>query len=389
MLALGPRFFILIGFLLRFGIAIWNGFYGPSIGAELDAITFHLEAADYAGNPSFDSFRIGWIYSNFLGLFYYATTPSLFIGSLLSCVAWLFSAFIFGSCLRILQVTRRMRVNAMLVYAFLPSSVFLTAVTLREPYQLLFVNLAIYGYLQIYLNGAVRHWITVIIAILGASSLHSVFIAWGVILVLSGLLIKTLSRSRKFSRIEAATFVVVIGVLCWCVILVSGNMGYDFDGGLLRAIGKFRRNFAGIEARTIYASGLENYEQSDLIFDIPVIFFQYLFEPFIWRITRIGDFVQFLENILRGWLIWRVCRALHTGQLDSRRFVSFVFIFILYLVMELMWSLGTLNWGTAVRHHVPAMGLLLLAAYARPVRRLNFRWRHQANDNINMHAPGV
>jgi len=387
MLALGPRFFILIGFLLRLGIAIWNGFYGPSIGAELDALSFHLEAAVYAGNPSFDGFQIGWIYSNFLGLFYYATTPSLFIGSLLSCVAWLFSAFILGSCLRILRVTRRMRVNAILVYAFLPSSVFLTAVTLREPYQLLFVNLAIYGYLQVYLNRATKHWITLIVAILGASSLHGLFLAWGGFLVLGGLFVKILSRSKSRSWIEIARFVFLVGTLCWCAVLISGNIGYDFDGGLLRAIGRFRGNFAGIEARTLYASSFGNYEQSDLLLSLPVIYFQYLFEPFIWRISSIGDLVQFLENILRGWLIWRAWRALHAGQIDSRRFVSF--IFILYLALEIMWSLGTLNWGTAVRHHVPAMGLLLLAAYARPVRKLNFRWRYQANRSINMHAPGV
>ena len=40
----------------------------------------------------------------------------------------------------------------MLVYALLPSSIIVTSVTLREPYQLLLVNLAILAALKIYWN---------------------------------------------------------------------------------------------------------------------------------------------------------------------------------------------------------------------------------------------
>lgn len=32
--------------------------------------------------------------------------------------------------------------------------------------------------------------------------------------------------------------------------------------------------------------------------------------------------------------------------------------------LEMIWSIGTINWGTAIRHHLPVWGLLLLAAYA-------------------------
>ena len=32
--------------------------------------------------------------------------------------------------------------------------------------------------------------------------------------------------------------------------------------------------------------------------------------------------------------------------------------------MEVIWALGTVNWGSAARHHVPAMGLLLIGSLA-------------------------
>ena len=41
---------ILLGFSLRLLVAIWNSFFGPSMGAEGDAITFHLVATGEFGN---------------------------------------------------------------------------------------------------------------------------------------------------------------------------------------------------------------------------------------------------------------------------------------------------------------------------------------------------
>jgi len=38
--------------------------------------------------------------------------------------------------------------------------------------------------------------------------------------------------------------------------------------------------------------------------------------------------------------------------------------------METFWALGTNNYGTAVRHHMPQMGLLLLSAF---FYKINFK----------------
>jgi len=32
--------------------------------------------------------------------------------------------------------------------------------------------------------------------------------------------------------------------------------------------------------------------------------------------------------------------------------------------MEGIWSLGTVNWGTSIRHHLPALGLLLVVGFS-------------------------
>ena len=129
---------IIFGLIVRISVAIWNSFYGPSLGAEGDALTFHLLGVDYSNNLVLEKFRYGWVYSFFLGFVYYLTYESLFIGSLLSCFVWLISAIIFDKSLALLRIEHRYRNRALLLFVLMPSAILFTSVTLREVYQLLF-----------------------------------------------------------------------------------------------------------------------------------------------------------------------------------------------------------------------------------------------------------
>ena len=61
------RYIIFAGFFLRLFVAIWNSFFGPSFGADLDALSFHLEAVEYARNLTVllrdDRLAIYWLSS--------------------------------------------------------------------------------------------------------------------------------------------------------------------------------------------------------------------------------------------------------------------------------------------------------------------------------------
>ena len=371
-----------LGFALRLLVAIWNGFFGPSFGADLDALSFHLEAVDYAHNPSFDEFRIGWIYTNFLGLFYYVTTDSLFIGSLLSCIAWLVSALILASCLRILSVERSVQTKIMVIYALLPSSIFITSVTLREPYQLLFVNLAIYAVLKLYLHKANRHWVTLVLAIVGAGSLHGGLLAFGILLFAGTLLLVSMRGKKGISWTKLGLMGAVAAVVLWYGFSFFGNISYNLDDGLGSAVEIYQQGALGIDARANYKSDVSISGFADLLFFVPVGLFQYLFEPFPWQISAASDVFALLENMLRGWLIWKAWKAVRIAPAQQRRVL--LFVFISYLMMETIWSIGTINWGTSIRHHLPAWGLLLLAAYAASdgkvrVKKMTQNFQHKIN----------
>jgi hypothetical protein len=357
------RHLLFLGFALRIAVAIWNGFFGPSIGADFDAITFHLHAVEYAHNPTLGAFRIGpQVYETFLGLFYYLTIGSLFLGSLLSCIVWLLSALILTSCMRVLLVERSAQTIVMLIYALLPSSIMFTAVTLREPYQLFFVNLAIYAILKIYLHKADGHWLTLIAAITGASLFHQgSLLAYGLLLFAGALLLVAMRGKNVISWAKLGMMCVISAAVLWYGFSFYGNISYDLSKGLVGTIEGFQQGLMQNVGRATYRSEVIVHKPGDLLVFIPIALLQYLFEPFPWHVSATSDIVLVAENILRGWLIWKAWKAFWSAPKLQRR--TLLFIILSYFSLEMIWAIGTINWGTAVRHHVPAFGLLLLAAY--------------------------
>ena len=353
---------IWIGLFLRLFVAIWNGFFGPSFGAEADAEGFHLVALEYAQNPTLDKFIIGWIYAYVLGLFYYLTTDSLFLGSVLSCFAWLASAGLLVKIMRLLSIDKSQQSKAMLIYALLPSSILYTSVTLREAYQLLFVNLAVYSTFKIYLNKSSKHWLVMFCAVIGMGVLHGALFAFGLFIVAATLVLLNLYGLKKFSLVKLAFAVPLVALIVFYGLSLFTSVSYKLDDGLGMAIQTYQLGSLGTDARAHYKDGVEISGVAGLLTFIPIAIFQYLFEPMPWRISSAMDIGLMFENILRAWLIWKAWTGLRNMPVPRRRPV--LFVFLSYLTLETIWSLGTVNWGTAVRHHIPSMGLLMIAAFA-------------------------
>ena len=355
------RKLIYFGFFLRLLIAIWNGFFGPSLGADMDAMSFHSEAVEYSKNLNFDEFRIGWIYSYGLGIFYFLFSDSLFMGSLLSCFAWLVSAFFLRDSMRLLSISNSNAAKAMWIYIILPSSILFASVTLREPYQLMFVNMAIFSALKIYLHRSLSYWILLIIAAIGMGVLHGALFAFGFILIISLMMLISLRGSSKKSILKVFIISPAILLLLFYGFSLFTNVSYSLENGLGSAVEDFQKGGLNADGRANYKDDIEINGILGLVMFIPVSIFQYLFEPMPWRVSALFDVAVLLENCLRAWLIWKMMRGLRTAENDERKIL--LFLFVLYMILETIWSLGTINWGTAMRHHLPSMGILVLAAF--------------------------
>jgi hypothetical protein len=368
-----------VGFLLRVLVAVWNGFFGPSFGADGDAAGFHDVAATFSQDFDLTAFHLGLMYAYALGGVYFLTTDSLFVGSVLSCIAWFASACILTRMMRLLSFSRQQQVRAMLVYALVPSSILWTGVTLREPYELLFVNLALYSSLRIYLNQSSKHWLLLTCAVVLGGILHGGLFGFG-LFILVATSAWVLVRRRSLAVAKLIVVIPFIGlVLVYGYSLFTATYSYAVADGLSGAIQSHQQGALNIEARTHYKTSVSIDGATDLMLFIPVSFLQYLFEPMPWRVASPADLVVLFENLLRAWLIWRALNALRRIRSPERK--PLLLIFSSYIVLETIWSVGTINWGTAARHHIPGMGLLVIAAFAQMRRRRRER-EHRAVDGL-------
>jgi len=139
------------------------------------------------------------------------------------------------------------------------------------------------------------------------------------------------------------------------------ELAFNVNAGLGSAI-QARHDSWQQAARASYSIGVRVNSDLDLLFFTPVALFNYLFQPFPWRATTILDWALVIENLLRGYLLFRAVANFYHSCGERRVCIGLVFSG--FLVIEIIWALGTINWGTAVRHHIPALGLLLLCSFA-------------------------
>lgn len=356
---------IAVGLILRIGVAIWNGVYGPSFGAGADAATFHRFATVIAEGGVPIGIRLtGYTYAQVLGQVYRVTGPSLLIGSLLSCAAWLASVWVLRASLRMLDIGGKSHALALWIYALLPSSVLWTAVTLREPYQLLCVTTMLFASLRILRRQTL--WSSALLltlSIIVGTFLHAALLILGT--AIGGTMLLRLSLAQARSA-RAKTAVVVAVMVIAMVAGVSAfrtlYANYSFSEGLVGAMELHLSHGMKFYSRTLYLSDPNIAGNSGLVIAVGESMFKYLFEPMPWNANQWIDAGYIAENVLRALLIGSAIGVAvrHRGAARA----EIVMMLVWYFTLEATWAVGTFNWGTAARHHLPSIGLLLAAGLA-------------------------
>ena len=116
-------------------------------GTSFDAHNFHLAAVEFrdyieSNKPLSEyNYKLGWIYSVFIGYVYSILGTSKIIGGILSALTWLLSAVVLRKILLLFKLDDYKINLSLLSYVFLfPISFYYTTLMLREVYILLFIN---------------------------------------------------------------------------------------------------------------------------------------------------------------------------------------------------------------------------------------------------------
>ena len=344
--------------VLHHAVAFLNAYAGPVIGADMDANSFHKYAVeisllddhvwDYA---SFSSGRA--VYTDCIGLFYRFIGSSILFGAELSVLAFVLSCVVLVKLVDFLDL-RRFRVGIILLFGLLPSAVIFMSVTLRESWQTLFFLLSVYWAIRLQKRPGILVLSFLLMSVICLAVLHVGLFWYALYLILVSLCWGILGHKMKVPLRFLLT-----GSLIACIIVLAQKMGWYMSvGDILDGADNFRQNAATIQARTTYGIMLDTSSVLGLVKTIPVVIVYYMFAPFPWQVENVVDIHALLESMLRFVLLFSAVYSWRRSSGEVRSYYSFLIAVVLSL--EFMWALGTINWGTGIRHHVPEYGVIVL-----------------------------
>lgn len=344
--------------LMHATVSIWNGFYGPIFGASNDALEFHKAAVLYFNeNSTTDLLIPGWIYSIFLAVAYELTIDSWAIGCLFSTVVFGFLCLTSLNLYKELSLKRtadfidsdNAKICIFLLIGLIPTSIVLTSITMREIYQMLFLCILLIYSVKFIQKPRFMHAALILLTLFLFVTLHTSFIYYTAIYLV---LFAFIQFRRTLAFVPPIFFVMSFMLMVGFLLIADVS-------AMSVIINKFIGGTGGSEAARAYY-GLPDI--SGNIFSIMrfmfISFLNYMVRPFPWEMTSIIDLTTFAENALRIFFIWRIL------VLKSYLSVSITWTIFAALLLELLWGMGTLNWGTAQRHHLVAWPLFVISYFA-------------------------
>ena len=354
-------------------ISIGNGLYGPIYGADNDALRFHDAAVIYFdANSTADLILPGWVYSIFLACVYELTGYSWAIGGMLSTV---FFAGVIVICIHLYREfnfdeesirvdNKSTELKLIILIGLIPASIILTSITMREVYQMFFICAAVFYTAKFIQKNRPLYFILMVIALFLFAVLHTSF-RYYVTIYLMFLFCFSL---RKFVITSKPIYKIIL-LLSLCSIALF------IDVSVFHAIVfKFVEGTAGAENyRAYYGFPEITANLFSILSFMSISLFNYMVRPFPWEMTSVIDAFPFFENMLRLFFIWRIFQL--------KRFVTASMLWVLFaaLLLELLWGMGTLNWGTAQRHHLVAWPLFVVLYFTAVSRSKHVKLTNTLN----------
>ena len=352
-----------------------SGFHGDAVGiAELPEPVWRFTSAGFISGSIIYTHSLGFLYSTF--------GPSHLFGKELSVLAFALSCVVLVKLVDHLDL-RRFRVGIVLLFGSLPSMVIFTSVTLREPWQALFFLLSLYWTIRLWKRSGILNSLFLLMSVLCMSMMHYGLARYAVYLVVISVYWAILSRKKNVRWARHLRFLFA-GILIFCVIILTQKMGWymSVEKALENGTVMRRHLLEYTEVRTNFSFILDTSSMLGIVTTVPMVFVEYMFAPFPWQVENVKDLWALLESILRFLLLFFAISSWRRSSGEVRSCYSFLLIAV--LGMELVWALGTANWGTSVRHHVPGYGIIVLLGAPRLIlfmQKLQFGIFGRGKDN--------
>jgi hypothetical protein len=340
-------------------IAILNAYVFLNIFYSCgDAFVFHKLAVKLTINEGYLFTNLftnvdGKFYTNFLGSVYQIFGTSYFLAHQITLLSHVFSIVVLVKLLR-LTGFYSYRIGIVLAFAMLPTNIIWGSVPLRETHQILFFMLFIYFIIKYHVVNQKRWMLYALISAFLLTRFHHGLALFVVVAVL----IMSISRIWKPAKKILLTIskkrlyligAIVVGMTLALTFLNLGGATYELlSGNILKYATKYRGGHN--ISRAYYGVDFEIHSITAFLTSGSRIFLYYMLAPFPWQISSFIDIYAVFENTWRFFLIIFSVRHYLKSQGPNKRMIRM--LIILYVLMALIWAAGTVNYGTALRHHM-------------------------------------
>lgn len=344
-------------------IAAYNAYAGTIHGVEVDAMKFHTNAAAMATIGGWDFGLGARFYTIMLAGAYALGGPSLFFGETTSVFAFALSCVALVRLLDLLHVDRRQEA-CVLLFGLHPALALFTSVTLRESWQILFFIQSAYCLLRFRVSASP---LALLWGLLGAGlmgCLHNGLIIYALFMVPLALFMRlgiraTLSLPRAIGI--GLTGAVAAGLVAAAL---SGSLPYTpslarlAEGEAIEYASTYRQK-GEKGARAEYAVKLDAGSPVKFALSLPPVYAYYMLSPFPWQVRSGLDLFAAADGLLRLVLLFFALSALWAPPKGTPAGIP-RFLLILYFSMSALWAMGTINYGTAMRHHIVPFWILIV-----------------------------
>ena len=348
-------------------VAFTNAYWFRTIGADMDAHSFHQIGIELSKGVGFVFSTDASLYMSILGWIYSWTSPSLIIGEQFSILLIGLSIIFFVKILDLLNLNKYQNPTVFL-FAALPTMVLLGPLTLREPLEVFLLITAVYFGLKmrIYPNKKILNFCFLLLFCFLMGLFAKVLFLFSVIMI-TLLLIWNVNKTQsvfiinKYRLLILATTPLFVALLFYLAINSDGISGTELFH-LVLSLDLFEamanhRTYTPI-GRASYGLLLDTSSLIAFIYSSFLIYVHYLSSPFIWQVSSWIDLYASLEGLLHVILLYYSIKLWRLEKGVVRQALGIMLV--LFFILSLIYAYGSTNYGTAIRHKMLTWWMLAL-----------------------------
>lgn len=299
----------------------------------------------------------GGLYSKITGIIFYFTGPMRVLGQYFNVLLGLMVLIFVQRILVLLKVKEKTIKIILLIAAFFPNSIIMSAIFLREILPTFLVVLSLFYLVKWYLSNNLLQFIWSLVFLALGAMFHS-----GVIGLALGYLIMLLfyDRTTKRFNFTLQNFFLFIPVVIF-VFLFTTQFG-DAMFSKFRVIQESEDMYKGlgVAARggSAYLEGLKVNNPQQVVIYGPIRAIYFLFSPVPWNWRGVQDIVTFfIDSLLYGYVLYYFIRN-KKYFLQNKQLIMILMVALLIAVF--IYGIGVSNAGTAMRHRQKLIPVFLV-----------------------------